>query len=427
MSKSIPLHYNSQTAVDSGFKGLKQPSYLLELAYLGLLFYANLAPAFGVAIPLAGAGGLAVLVVLCLLHFGSNIVRALRPIKFALGCAFSIILLQLLVFHESPGHGWIRFFVTWTLSLLVIQSLSYRKGFFHRFALVAFFVGCVSLPFIKVYVSTGEMMRIGGDEGVALGNPNYFGMWFGFCAIYFLVTGLEAKNYIIRSASWAAGILCLFLMALTVSRGPLLGVAIAMVFAFEKVLKRSFLPVLGFLCFAWLILVSGVFDELIGYYMHRGAEESGRSRLWAWAIAGIKESWGLGVGLSNAFFVFEGDKGAAGPHNSVLFIWLSSGFLPLACYIVYLVQAGKGGLRARKQQSFDSPYVLPLVSFALLELMVLDAVFMSPWHMVVFSVAIGTARNQSKRNKPLRLQTPIDQKFPPKLPKTSPKLSFVQN
>lgn len=372
-----------------GSNKLKNPSYLIEFAYLALIFYANLAPAFGIAIPLAGFGSLAILAVLSFLHFGASFPKAFRPIKYALGCALSVLLVQVLIFQESLGGGFIRYFITWLLSLIVIQSLSFRKGFFHRFALVAFLVGCATLPFLKIYVANDEMMRIGGDEGVALGNPNFFGMWFGFCAIYFLVTGLEAKNYIIRMSSWFAGMLCLYLMAITVSRGPLLGVAIAMVLAFEKVLKRSFLPILGFVCFAWLIYISGVFDELIGYYMHRGAEETGRSKLWAWALLGIFDSWGLGVGISNAMILDPATGKKYGPHNSVLFIWFSSGFLPLLFYLGYLLQAIKGGFRARKLKTLDSPYVLPLVSFALLELMVLDGAFMSAWHMVVFSMAIG--------------------------------------
>ena len=118
-----------------------------------------------------------------------------------------------------------------------------------------------------------------------------------------------------------------------------------MVIAFEKVLKRSFLPILGFLFLLWIIYMSGIFDDLIGYYLNRGAEDTGRSRLWDWALEGILDSWGLGVGMSNALLHRELTGETAGPHNSFLFILLSSGFLPLGLYIAYLIQATRGALR----------------------------------------------------------------------------------
>lgn len=372
-------------------RSLETPSYLIEITYLGLLVYLMVVgPALRLLIPMVGAGTLAALVVICLLHFGSHTPGALKPIRFALACGISLLILQVGVFQESIMHSWMRNFLTWVMGLVVIQSLSFRKGFLHRFAIIAFLIGCGTLPFMRVYEVSDELMRVGG-EGVPLGNPNFFGMWFGFCAIYFIVTGLEAKNYIIRSFAWFAAILCLYFVAITVSRGALFGVAIATVIAFQKILKRSFLPILGFLILLWIVYLTGVFDGLIAYYLHRGAEETGRSRLWAWAIDKIWGAWGMGVGMSNSFFIVDEESGeTAGPHNSFLFILLSSGFIPLIFYVAYLFQATKGAFRAQGQNNPDSPYLLPMVSFALLAVMVADTTFMSPWHMIVFSLAIAT-------------------------------------
>ncbi|MEZ4895206.1 MAG: O-antigen ligase family protein [Saprospiraceae bacterium] len=371
--------------------GLQTPSVLIEFGYFLILIYANLGAAFGVAISLVGPAALGGLAVICLLHFGTYSWEAFKPIRYPLGCAISILLVQVLLFQESLLHPWNRYFIAWILALLVVQSIALRQGFLHRFAILAFLIGCGTLPFLKIYGSADEMLRFGGNEDTALGNPNFFGMWFGFCSIYFIVTGLEAKNYIIRTVSWSAGVFCLYLMAITVSRSPLIGVVIALVFAFQKVLKRSFLPVLGLLLVGWVVYVSGIFDELIRYYIHRGGEDTGRSRLWMWAFSGILDSWGMGVGLSNSFVSLHGDSlYKVGPHNSLLFVWLSSGLIPLAFYLAYLGKAVRGAFRAKNQKTSYSPYLLPLVSFAMLELMVLDGVFMSAWHLVVFSLAIGT-------------------------------------
>ena len=378
---------------------LNTPSYLIEFAYLGLLLYLMaIGPALKLMIPLVGSGALAGIAVLCLMHFGSFSFGALRPIRFALLCGVSVLFLQGMIFQESLLHPWMRNFLTWVLGLIVIHSLSFRQGFLHRFALVAFVIACATLPFLTVYVQTDDMMRVGG-QGMPLGNPNFFGMWFGFCAIYFVVTGLEAKNYILRTASWSAGFLCIYLVAMTVSRGALLGVAIAIAIAAQRTLKRSFLPILGFLGLLWVIYMSGILDDFIRYYMHRGAEETGRSRLWGWALEGIFDSWGLGVGMSNAFYTFEFTGETAGPHNSFLFLLLSSGFLSLGFYIAYLVQATQGAFRARTQHSLYSPYMLPMVSFGLLSVMVADTTFMSPWHMIIFSLAIRTPRVHRRLKK----------------------------
>lgn len=410
-SMNVQINHSSKTVKEFP-NSLKNPSYLIEGGYFFTLIYAYFGEALGLAFPMVGAGLLGGLAVMCLLHFGSYSIGAFRPLRFVFGCAVSFLLIQVVIFEESLKDSQMRSFITWIFSLIIIQSLSFRKGFLLRFGIVAFLIGCATLPFLKVYVSTDEMMRIGGDSGVALKNPNYFGMWFGFCTVFFIVTGLEAKNYLIRIASWLAGIFCLYLMALTVSRGSLLGVAIATVIAFQKVLKRSFLPILGFLILTWLIFISGVFDDLIGYYLHRGTQETGRSRLWAWAFQGFLDSWWTGVGLSNAKVVDFNTGHKYGPHNSLLFFGFSSGVLPLILYILYLVQAGRGALRARNQLEYDSPYKLPLVSFALLTVMVADENFMSPWHVVVFSAAIATEtfvrnprrplKRDSKSNFPLR-------------------------
>ncbi len=394
MIKDTPID-NARRGFREPLPSLKVPSYLIELTYLAVLAYGSLAPALGIAIPLVGAGILGGLGILCLMHFGASSIGVFRPIKFGLGCAVFLLLIQGILHEESVRDAWMRYAITWGLGLIIIQSLSLRKGFLHRFAFVAFFIGCASLPFLKVYVVTDTMIRVGGESGVALANPNYFGMWFGFCCIYFIVMGLEARNYLVRIASWSAGILSLYLMALSVSRGSLLGVVIATVIAFQKVFKRSFLPILGILTLLWMIYITGIFDDLIGFYISRGTEETGRSRLWAWGFSGFIESWWAGVGFSNAVF----PNGGYGPHNSFIFIGLSSGVVPLIFYIVYLAQASRGAIRSRTQDNPDSPYILPLVSFAMLSLMVADGTFMSPWHMVVFSAAIGATRFDRKRRR----------------------------
>jgi len=366
------------------------PPAFLEYSYYAILFYAMFGAAWGVSIPMAGAGLLAGLSILCVLHFGNSVrlINVCKPIAFALGCAMSILLLQLVLHGESFGNEALRSFVTWGLALIVLQALSSRRGFLHRFAIAAFLVGCAMLPYLKIYTDTDEVIRVGVGEGVALSNPNSLGMWFGFCAVYFVVAGLETKKNIVRVAYWLMGALSLYVVAITVSRGPLLGVAIASVFAFQTVLKRSFVPILMLFLFGWIIFVSGIFDVLVGYYTVRGDEETGRTYLWTKGTSRFLDAWLVGEGLSNAWMRFPSGTTVTA-HNGLIWIAQSSGFLPLVFFVRYLVGAARGAFRARTKRTPDAPFLLPLFIFAFLEMMILSEAFMSPWHIVVFSAAMA--------------------------------------
>ena len=370
---------------------LKGPSFVIEYAYYAVLIYGMFGQALGVLVPLVGAGALAGLAILCLMHFGQTsqgLLGAFKPIMLALVSAILALIIQLVVYEESFGNGDMRSLVTWSLSLIVIQSLSLRKGFLHRFALVAFLIGCGTIPFLKVAVETETFVRMGVEDTVGLGNMNEFGMWFGFCAVYFLVMGLETRNYLVRGASWLAVLLSLYMIAVTVGRGPLLGVAIAVVLVFQKLLKKSFVPLLSLVVGMWLIYLSGMVDTLVGYFVQRGAEETGRSYLWSAGLRIFLDSWWIGVGLADAVITLPISGRQTGPHNGLLWWGMSSGIIPLAFFVGYLMRAARGAFYSRTQKTPYANYKLPLYAFAFLEMMLIGTVFMSPWHMVVFSIAM---------------------------------------
>jgi len=388
-----------QTATRDRTKGIRPPPYYIEYGFYAILFYGMFSYALGIAFPLIGGGGILGLAVLCAIHFGSRSRKLYNPIALALGCAISVLLLQSLVYQESLMNGDLRSYTTWALSLIIVQALSFRQGFFHRFAIFAFLLGCATLPWLETYGSTDELTRWGVSHDVGLANPNIFGMWFGFCSVYFIVLGLETRNNnIVRLASWSVGLLSLFLVAITVSRTPLVGVAIATVVAFQKVLKRSFLPILILLFLTWIIFATGLFDEVLGYYTERGTKESGRSILWAMGFDMFMESWWGGYGISHSYV--PAPNGRAGtPHNALLYIGLSSGIISVVFFVGYLGRAGLRAFRSRVSKNPLAPFLLPLYLFALLEMMTLDTVFMSPWVMVIFSAAMGAGRASRVRQK----------------------------
>ena len=371
---------------------LKAPPLFLEYAFYAVVVndLFNLA-----RIPFFEIAAYSSIAALCLIHFGKMAIPVCRPIALALGCAISTVLVQLVIHEESLfGPTQIRSFFVWAVTLVVVQSLCVRKGFFHRFAIFAFFAGLGTIPFMVTHAPSDTLTRLTLEKGTGLGTANGLAMWFGFCFIYFLIAGLESKNYLVRSASWAGGLISFFIMGWTVSRGPLLGSAMAGVLAFKKVLKRSYLPVLGFLVIVWIVYLSGLADDIIAYYLARGGKDSGRNLVFRESFSRFLDSWWVGVGLSNATILRPGHVVGTATHNSFLFIGLSSGVVPLAFFIGYIWYAGRAAFQFYKEKSGNSPFLLPMFLFGTLEMMILTYPFMSHWFMVVFSTIL------SERNYP---------------------------
>ncbi|MEX2493390.1 MAG: O-antigen ligase family protein [Nitrospirales bacterium] len=379
-----------QNTVESSTSGigaknfLKAPPIILEYAYYALVFNGI----FGlVSIPFLGIGGYLIIAVLCVMHFGKFALFVYRPIALALGCAFFAVLLNFVLHEEGIGQEQMREYITWAVCLIVVQSLAMRKGFLQRFAIFAFLVGLDAFLSLRLSGDPTELVRAGSED---LGSANAVAMWYGFCFIYFLISGLEAKNNFVRGSSWAGGLFCFMLMGMTVSRGPLLGAAIAGALAFKRVLKRSFLPVIGFLIISWFVYIAGLLDNIIGYYIERGTVETGRIYLWERGFAQFLDSWWGGVGFSNAKITkYGGTEGGSGPHNSLINIGFSSGVIPLVLYMSYLWETARRAFQLRKERSGYAPFLLPMFSFAMLEMMILDWTFMNPWVMVVFATILS--------------------------------------
>jgi O-antigen ligase len=244
------------------------------------------------------------------------------------------------------------------------------------------------LPYIQIKMTPGGVLRASAS-GTGISNPNVLGMWFGFCTIFFIFWGFQCRKPFLRAASWIAAIGSLYIVTLTVSRAPLLGIVLACVVGFRSELKRSFVPLLSLILLMCLIYVSGVFDEEIGYYTARGAEESGREKLWPMALERIIESPWVGVGLDNVRMSTRIGRWI-NPHNGFLHIALGAGILPVICFLSYLARVVTGALLLMQRVHVGEALLLPpLVVFGLFETLVLDFTFMSSWVVIVFGLAAG--------------------------------------
>lgn len=372
------------------------PPRSFEYTYYGFLIYIAFGSALGLHLRFFAPALLAFLALLCLAHPGSKRLAVFAPIALPFACGLSFLAIQLVWHAESlfprgnadgPG-GDLGFHVAWLMGLIVVQSLSLRSGFLHRFALVSFAYGVGLLPYLKFYPYTDTIVRL-GLQGVGRDNPNHLGMWGGFCAVYFFVLGIETQRTLVRAASWCIGVGCLYIVALTVSRGPLFAAVFAIAIAFRRLLKRGFVPVLLLLGIGWISYTSGLFDQVASFYLDRGLEESGRGLTLPVAIDRILRAPLVGSGVSSLLLYTPGAVTAATPHNGILHLAIAAGIFPAILFVAYWWQAALGVLRTLRQRLPDAPYLLPLLVFAFLEMMIIDYAFMSEWHMVVLSASVA--------------------------------------
>jgi O-antigen ligase len=244
------------------------------------------------------------------------------------------------------------------------------------------------LPFLTFNAENYEQARVGDLVGVhVLSSPGGLAEWFGFCAIYFAISGLEANRFTYRVGAWVAAVGSVFIVALTVGRSTIFGVAAAITIGFRGVLKRGFVPLLALIILSGVAYESGLFDQAISRYTERGMEETGRELLWPAAIERIFASPLFGVGMSNVNSYVMGIP--APPHNSFLYFALSSGVVPLAFYVAFWIQAAWSSAVHAKGGEADS-FRLPYLVFIFVVVMFGDSGFMSPPALLALSVAAGS-------------------------------------
>jgi O-antigen ligase len=383
----------------------RAPFRLVEYAYYVSIFYGTFGSALGLSVAMLGAGMLVVLAAFCIMRLGSRAMSVYPPIAYPVSCAIFFIGLQVFV-HDEPLMGeYVRSYVPWIAELIILQSLTLRRGFFHRFAFVALVIGVATLPYMQMWTSAPEYQRLALDKmsGVSgLSNPDDLSAWFGFCAIYFILVGIETRRGMVRIASWLIAIGCLYMLGLTVTRAPLFGVAIATVIALRRMLKRGFLPVLLLIILSWSIYESGLFGRIAALYAIRGMEETGRLLVWPLATKRFLSSPLTGVGLSKIATYVPGADHPFTPHNSFLFIALASGIIPLAFLVAYWIRAAKGAFRSTAQHRPDAPFQIPLLIYALLISLQLNTTFMTPWVTVTLTTAMAAGMSRQVRRVAMR-------------------------
>ena len=244
------------------------PPRSVEFAYYFAFSYSIIAAYLGIEIPLVAAGLMTCLAGLCIVKIGSGRRDIYTPIALLLACQISYILVQVVVYDTSVMSDSLRWFILWIFGTIIMQSLCLRQGFLLRCTIVMFALGLIALPYLEFTVDVVERARADVDIGGGLRNANGLAAWFGFCVVSFGIAGIDTKpGTIKRVLYWTAAAVSLLVVALTVSRGALLGCAIALTVAFRRLLKRGFVPVLLLIVCAGVVLESGWFDQIVSNFI----------------------------------------------------------------------------------------------------------------------------------------------------------------
>ena len=374
------------------------PSRKVEYAFYFALFYSLTSEVWGISVPLLAGGLVLGISGFCLWQLRSCAKTVYAPIGLLIACVISLVSVQVVVHGTSITDSNIRTFITWILQLVIVYSLCLRAGLPFRYSLVLFVIALATLPFLTFNPENFDHARVNTELGLqgGLAHPSGLGEWFGFFTIYFAILGLEAKRLTYRAAAWGAALGTLFVVALSVERGPLFATALAVTVASRGLLKRGFVPLLMLIILTGVTYESGLFNQAISRYTERGMEETGREKLWPNAIERIYASPLFGVGISRAGADIAGHLDGTLPHNSFLYIALSSGVVPLTFFIGFWVQAAWRSVhaKAREDDSFRLPYLLYTFVISMLG----DWGYMSYWALLTLAISAGSPYSYAKHS-----------------------------
>ncbi|MEO8324725.1 MAG: O-antigen ligase family protein [Nitrospirota bacterium] len=382
--------------------------WYVEYGFYASLVYGLMGPVVGVEIDRLGIVILGILACFCFLSIGERPVVFFKTLIFPIGLGLSYLIIQMMYHGISVQEDYVKMFIPWILTLIVVQALSFRRGFLHRFVIFALLLGGFMMFFIdiKAYGSEG-ITRLALEKGAGLSNSNALADWFGFCAVYMYMYGVVTERQEIRLVAWILSTACLLVVTLTVSRGALLAIMIAIVLGSREMLKRGFLPLLILFLLVWIAYGVGLFDQALMFYTMRATEESGRLLVWPRAFESFLNAPFTGVGANKMnIFVPEAAKKVT-PHNGVLFLAMASGIFPLLFYMAYWMQAGWAALCAPIGKIKTASFYLPLVAYAFLICLASNSAFMNSWVVVTLAAAI-TSHIQIQPSSPRMV---INKKF----------------
>jgi hypothetical protein len=381
-----------ERAANVAYAPIHIPSWKIEAAFYFALVYSLAANVFGISIPMVAGASMLALAAACLWELRTTPKAAYGPLVVLLASMVVYLIVQIVVHGESIRGETARPFIVWMLQLVIVQSLCLRSGFSRRYPLVLFCVAALALPHLDYNPGTVDRAHVARELGLGggLASVNGLGEWFGFLAVYFAVSGLEARRFSFRVGAWGLALVSLSVVGLTVSRGSMFAAVIAIIIAFRGILKRGFLPLLTLVILGGVVYGSGLLDQTVASYEERGTESTGREKIWPAVIERMLDHPIVGVGTSAIGTYMADSTEPQQPHNTFFYLALASGFLPMILFTLFFVRVGLRS-HAYGRKDTDEAFRMPYLVFTLIVLMLGDLGVMAPWGLIAVSVAAGSA------------------------------------
>ncbi len=192
--------------------------------------------------------------------------------------------------------------------------------------------------YIEEYTQTGADSRLN-----FLGKDNRFIYFF----IFTIVTCAVAKGIKSRITIWAI-LLSFFSMLFVWSGTGVIGILLFVAYLLfvqgkklDKAVKLIPLAVLFSVIFVSVVFfhIQEIFSDFIVLFLHKDPTFTGRTYLWARSLELIAQKPLLGYGITETYFL-ERHGNYYSPHNLILQILLTGGYLQFVLFIALVIVAG---------------------------------------------------------------------------------------
>jgi hypothetical protein len=374
---------------------------LIEFGYLMYLLYSTFGQALNIDFQNVGAIWLAILAAVCLPLVNWRGMQ-LKLILFVIAIAGSHVLIQIFFYGQTLETIYVITYFWWIFLIIVISTLLQRPDFFKRVVVCMFIFALIWSPFVKTYTVAG-VDRVELNAISSLSNSNDYAESLGFCAMFLWLWSLQKVS---RNASFArrSGAVVAIILALrAVSRGFLITVGSAFLLSLRKL--KAFRAILV------LIIVGGVgaylvnqvpfFHQILSAYQMRFVEPTSRINVLPISLHAIASNPIVGYGVQNLRNILP-----ITPHNELLLLWISSGILPAALFIAFVIYFFILAIRNQNYDQYIDP--LPIIIFVIFNIPLTNTVLPRLWAVLgvsyVFAISdlikTGQKTAQSARQIP---------------------------
>jgi O-antigen ligase len=366
---------------------------ILEVLFVVYLLYAPFAVYLGFYIAFVGPIFASALAGWMFLLKGAEILKN-RFFLLMLAISGTYVAIQLFIFHESLREPSISIFVLWIILTFFMIGMVQKPGFLLLTASMLLFISLMVYPLMVQFSTVSYYrLRLLPSMNTGFDNPNAYAAYAGFSVLIFWMLAIATSAPLKRALFLIAFLVGLFLVVQTVSRAALLALFLAIVVNFRsqnisaRLLRIGSVAVIitAFLGLAYLYVpsITNIFSQSAQSYQTRALEDTGRLEIWQTFGESLRENPFTGAGASDTVLRIEFSTYSrrASPHNLFLYMWYSSGLIPLILMLILYIVLWIRSFRFKPEKSQLDP--LPMILYLSLIAMVSTLTALVVWGCIV--------------------------------------------